>query len=328
VDLVYVDDLLILAPDRGMLQAIKEDLQRAWKLKDLGPVSTYLGMEVDRDREARELTLNQGVYIRQVVQRFKDWNLKPYGTPLATDHGLSPATEDEEQCPGQERYPELVGCLMYLMVCTRPDLAHTLSVLGRYVAPGKHAARHWKAALRTLGYVARTSDLCLTLGGAHAGTTLAGFTDASWADVPESRRSSQGYCFTLGSGMISWKATRSPAVALSTCEAELYGGASAVQELMWLKRLLGELNMEQPRPALWCDNQSTVAHTKDPIFSGRSKHIDARYFFIRELVQGGKMVTHHIQGEDNPADLFTKALPQDRHKKMLDLMGLCTSQCG
>jgi hypothetical protein len=128
--------------------------------------------------------------------------------------------------------------------------------------------------------------------------------------------------------MISWKATRSPAVALSTCEAELYGGASAVQELMWLKRLLGELRFPQVQPALWCDNKSTVAHTKDPIFSGRSKHIDARYFFIRELVQGGRMVTNHISGEDNPADLFTKALPQDRHKKMLDLMGLQRPICG
>ena len=95
-----------------------------------------------------------------------------------------------------------------------------------------------------------------------------------------------------------------------------------MQELMWLKSLLGELRVPQPLPVLWCDNQSTVAHTQDPIFSGRSKHIDARYFFIRELVQGGKMASQHIQGEENPADLFTKPLLQDRHHKMLGLMGL------
>ena len=174
--------------------------------------------------------------------------------------------------------------------------------------------------MRVLGYAVNTKDLRLTLGGDAA--TLEGFTDASWADNQEDRRSSQGYCFTLGSGMISWKATRSPTVALSSCEAELYGGTSAAQELLWAKRLLQELGCVTQRPTLWCDNKSTVLMTRDPVFSARSKHIEARYFFIRELTQGEEMQTEHIFGEHNPADIFTKALLKERHYKLLQLLGL------
>jgi hypothetical protein len=223
--LVYVDDLLILAPHAEALQGIKVQLQEHFPLKDLGPVSTYLGMEVSRDRGRKVLHLHQQKYIKVIQDRFSEYPIKGYATPLAVNHNLRLPTPEDSEEPGQERFPELVGSLMYLMICTRPDLAHALSVLGRFVGPGRHGAAHWRAGLRVLGYVGRTADLQLALGGEQV--QLQGFTDASWADDLQDRRSSQGYNFTLGGGAISWKATRSPAVAMSTCEAELYGGASA-----------------------------------------------------------------------------------------------------
>jgi hypothetical protein len=277
-------------------------------------------MEVSRDRTKREISLKQTKYIEDIQKRFAEFPCKPADTPLMVNHALTLPSAEDEEMQGQDRYPELVGCLMYLMVCTRPDLAYPLSVLGRFVGPGRHSSKHWKAALRVLGYAIHTKHLKLTLGGFD--TTLVGYTDASWADNQDDRRSSQGYCFTLGKGMISWKATRSPTVALSSCEAELYGGTSAAQELLWLKRLLQELDCWTQQPVLYCDNKSTVAQTKDPVFSARSKHIEARYFFIRELTQGKEMSTQHITGEDNPADIFTKALSKDRHYKLLHLLGL------
>jgi hypothetical protein len=318
--LVYVDDLLLMAKQPSDLQDLKDMLKRKFPLKDLGPVKQYLGMEISRNRDVKEIYLQQTKYIESIQKRFSDFDIKAFETPLAVNHGLTIPLEEEETLRGQERFPELVGCLMYLMVCTRPDLAHSLSVLGRFVGQGRHGPIHWKAALRVLGYAVHTKELRLILGG--GGSTLEGFTDASWADAQDDRKSSQGYCFTLGRGMISWKATRSPSVALSSCEAELYGGSSAAQELLWAKRLLQELGYSTKKPVLWCDNQSTVLMTKDPVFSSRSKHIDARYFFIRELTQGGEMETRHIAGVDNPADVFTKPLLHERHKKMLTLLGL------
>ena len=318
--LVYVDDLLVMAPTLQLLQETKEHLHSQFPLKDLGPITSYLGMEVTRDRGSRTISLCQGHYITQILHRFRDHGIKSYKTPLPVNCDLRLPSEAEDCPPEVDRYPELVGCLMYLMTCTRPDLAYPLSLLGRYVAPGRHGLDHWKMALRVLGYVEHTKDRSLTLGGPDI--TLQGYTDASWADCKDDRRSSQGYCFTLGSGMISWRATRSPAVALSSCEAELYGGAAAAQELMWLKRLLSELGHSQDRPTLWCDNSSTVQLTKDPVFSGRSKHIEARYFFIRELSQAHLLQVQHIAGAVNPADVFTKPLLRDRHELMLQLLGL------
>jgi len=318
--LVYVDDLLIMAEDTTGLQELKEKLKAKFPLKDLGPIKTYLNMEISRNRDKKEIYLFQTQYIDSVLEKFADFPCKEAETPLPYNHNLTLPSEDEETVPGQERYAELVGSLMYLMVCTRPDLAYPLSVLGRFVGEGRHSSKHWKAALRVLGYVAHTKHLRLTLGGEK--TELEGFTDASWADHQDDRRSSQGYCMTLGSGMVSWKATRSPAVALSTCEAELYGGTSAAQELLWLKRLLQELGYPTEKPVLWCDNKSTVAQTRDPVFSARSKHIEARYFFIRELTQGNEIKTEHIAGLSNPADIFTKSLLKERHNSMLEMMGL------
>jgi hypothetical protein len=321
--LVYVDDLLLLARDLEALQALKDQLSQHFPLKNLGPVSQYLGMEVTRNRSSREVYLSQAKYIDVLQHKYREYPLRAYDTPLAQNSGLTLPEPGEEQLEGQERFPELVGGLMYLMVCTRPDLAHSLSVLGRFMAPGRHGAQHWKAALRVLGYVVSTKQLQLTLGGpATVLEGLMGFTDASWADILPDRRSSQGYCLTLGSGAISWRANRSPAVALSSCEAELYAATAAAQELLWLKRLLHELGYPTRQPTLYCDNSSTVALTKDPVFSARSKHIEARYFFLQDLVAAKELHTQHLPGEVNVADVFTKPLAAERHHQLLRLLGL------
>ncbi|CAI7890456.1 unnamed protein product, partial [Closterium sp. NIES-53] len=123
-------------------------------------------------------------------------------------------------------YPELVGCLMYLMTCTRPDLAYPLSLLASYVAPGRHRKVHWDAAKRVLRYLCSTSGTGLVHGG-RGPVVLTGHADASWVDDSATQRSSQGYTFSLGSGSISWRSTRSSSVLSSSCEAEIYAGTMA-----------------------------------------------------------------------------------------------------
>ena len=326
--LVYVDDLILVAQTQEQLQRLKAKMKEILPLKDLGPTSEYLGMEINRDRSNKLIYLSQKRYIEDISRRFADCAIKTHPTPLAVNHNFTLPSDDEEPAQSQERYPELVGCLMYLMVCTRPDIAHAMSVLGRFVAPGRHGAEHWKAALRVLGYVQFTSDLCLMLGGDDA--ALAGYTDASWADDLIDRRSSQGFCLTLGKGVVSWKATKSPSVALSTCEAELYAGTAAAQYLLWLKRLIQELGCHQGAPVLWCYNKSTIALTKDPVYSARSKHIEASYHFLRELSIQGELTVQHVATNENVADIFTKPLARERHQYLVSKLGLVshTSQPG
>ncbi|CAI7782977.1 unnamed protein product [Closterium sp. NIES-54] len=177
------------------------------------------------------------------------------------------------------------------------------------------------AARRVLRYLQHTKDYTLTLGGADP-PVLTGFSDSSWADSQPDRRSSQGYGFTLGSGLISWRSTRSSSIALSSCEAELYAVTMAAQEARWLSYLLTDLGSPQPCPTLRCDNASTIHLTKEAVFHGRSKHIELRHYFVRDLVQDGHITVRKIDSSSNPADIFTKALDRSTHSAILPLLGL------
>ncbi|CAI7748213.1 unnamed protein product [Closterium sp. NIES-53] len=176
------------------------------------------------------ITLSQSHMVQQVLQRFNFTYSSPQATPLSTRHSLS-ARPSDESVESSGPYPELVGCLMYLMTCTRLDLAYPLCILTRYVAPGRHQPEHMDAAKRVLRYLCSTSGMGLVVGG-RAQVVLTGHADASWVDD----------------------------LATSGCEAEIYAGAMAAQELHWLTNLLTDLG-EAPRspPVLYVNNKAMLA---------------------------------------------------------------------
>ncbi|CAI7807638.1 unnamed protein product [Closterium sp. NIES-53] len=209
--LVYVDDLVFASADTEALAHVKAQ---------------------------RTITLTQSHMVQQVLQRFGFTYSSPQSTPLPTGHPLSaPPSDESVELSGP--YPELVGCLMYLMTCTRPELAYPLSLLARYGAPGRHR---------------------------------------------------KGYTFSLGSGSVSWRSTRSSSVLSSSCEAEIYAGAMAAQELRWLTYLLTDLG-EAPRspPVLYVDDKAMLALCQEHRLEHRTKHIALRYFLARELQQRGQL---------------------------------------
>ncbi|CAI7811577.1 unnamed protein product [Closterium sp. NIES-53] len=227
--LVYVDDLVFATADIEALTLVKSELQKRHICTDVGELRSYLGLQITRDRARRTTTLTQSHMVNQVLQRFGFQYSSPQLTPLSTSHTLSAPPSDESVEPSGP-YPELVGCLMYLMTCTRPDLAYPLSLLAHYVAPGRHRKVHWDAAKRVLRYLCSTSGMGLVLGGPGP-VVLTGHADASWVDDSATQRSSQGYTFSLDSGSVSWRSTRSSSVLSSSCEVEIYAGAMAAQEL-------------------------------------------------------------------------------------------------
>ncbi|CAI7888923.1 unnamed protein product [Closterium sp. NIES-53] len=187
---------------------------------------------------------------------------------------------------------------MYLMTCTRPDLAYPLSILARYVAPGRHRPEHMAAAKRVLRYLCSTSGLGLVLGGRRP-----------------------GYTFSLGSGSVSWRSTRSSFVLGSSFEAEIYAGAMAAQELRWLTYLLTDLG-EPPRypPVVYVDNKAMLALCREHRLEHRTKHIALRYFLARELQQRGQLCLAYVACEANTADIFTKALPPGDHQRFCTML--------
>ncbi|CAI7897213.1 unnamed protein product [Closterium sp. NIES-54] len=233
---------------------------------------------------------------------------------------LAPPSDESVEPSGP--YPELVGCLMYLMTCTRPDLAYPLSLLACYVAPGRHRKVHWDAAKRVLRNLGSTSGMGLVLGG-RARVVLTGHADVSWVDDLATQRSSQGYTFSLGSDSVSWRSTRSSSVLSSSCEAEIYAGAMAAQELHWLTYLLTDLG-EAPRspPVLYVDNKAMLALCQEHRLEHRTKHIALRYFLARELQQHGQLCLAYVASQANTADVFTKALPPCDHQRFYTVLGL------
>ncbi|CAI7879682.1 unnamed protein product [Closterium sp. NIES-54] len=196
------------------------------------------------------------------------------------------------------------------------------SAVARYVAPGRHRKVHWDAAKRVLRYLCNTSGMGLVLGG-RARVVLAGHADASWVDDLATQRSSLGYTFSLGSGSVSWRSTRSSSVLSSSCEVEIYVGSMAAQELRWLTCLLTDLG-EAPRslPVLYVDNKAMLALCKEHRLEHRTKHIALRYFLARELQQRGQLRLAYVASQANTADVFTKALQPCDHQRFCTVLGL------
>ena len=304
--LVYVDDLIIAAKDDETMAQIKKELMSRFPMTDMGELTNYLGIEITRNTATKTISLSQASYINAILREYHMEGCSPVQTPLPQEHGLTdPAVGNS--CESPEEFPRMVGSLMYVMVGTRPDLAYPMSALSRQLAPGRATQEHLDQARRVLRYLKGTIDKCLVLGGVTP-PVLTGYSDSSWADDHTDRRSTQGYGFTLGSGLISWRSTRSSAVALSSCEAELYAATMAAQEAQWLMYLLEELGYLLGPAVLKCDNSSVIHLTEEPKFHRNTKHIHLRHFFIRELVQQGRIVMQKVPSDCNVADLFTKAL--------------------
>ncbi|CAI7897261.1 unnamed protein product [Closterium sp. NIES-54] len=236
---------------------------------------------------------------------------------------LAPPSDKSAEPSGP--YPELVGYLMFLMTCTRPDLAYPLSILACYDAPGRHRPEHWEATKRVLLYLCSTSGMGLVLGG-RGPLVLTGHTDTSWVDDLATQRSSQGYTFSLCYGFVSWRSTRSSSVLSSNCEAEIYAGAMAAQELHWLTHLLTDLG-ERPRssPVLYIDNKAMIALCQEHRLEHRTKHIALRYFLARELQQRGQLHLAYVATRANTADIFTNALHSGDHQRFCTVLGLVPS---
>ncbi|CAI7806109.1 unnamed protein product [Closterium sp. NIES-53] len=327
--LVYVDDLVFATADSEALTLVKSGLQKRHTCTDLGELCSYLALQIPQDRALRTITLTQSHMVHQLLQRFGFQFSSPQPTPLSTDHSLSAPPSDESVEPSGP-YLELVGCLMYLMTCTRPDLAYPLSLLAHYVAPGRHGKVHWDAAKRALRYLCSTSSMGLVLGG-WGPVVLTGHADASWVDDLATQRSSQGYTFSLGSGSVSWRCTRSSSVLSSSCEPEIYAEAMAAQdveamaaqELRWLTYLVTDLG-EQPRlpPVLYVDNKAMIALCQEHRLEHQRKPIALQYFLARVLQQRGQLRLAYVATRANTADIFTKALQPGDHQRFSTVLGL------
>jgi Reverse transcriptase (RNA-dependent DNA polymerase) len=310
---IYVDDLLLTGASKPDIDKVKDSLKERFKMSDLGACHFYLGMEVTRDRPRRTLRLSQTAYLRKILQDFGMEHCNKVTTPMETSSRLMPAEPGyEADSKFRKQYQSAVGSLMYAMLGTRPDLAFAISVISRFSSNPTNA--HWSAVKRVFRYIASTLDMGLVFRGGLQ--PLEGYTDSDWAGDQDTRRSTSGYVFNLGSAAISWSSKRQPTVALSTCEAEYVGQKNAAKEAIWLQRFLRQIDPNQDpglgATIIYGDNQGAIALAKNDQYHGRVKHVDTDIHFIRECVTDGRIDLRYVPTTEQVADGLTKPLCRDK----------------
>jgi len=321
---VFVDDLLIVGPSKANISMIKAKLSERFHMTDLGPCKYYLGMEVTRDRQNRTLKLSQRSYLEKVLRDFGMWDCnKKHDTPIDTHTKLQKAeAEYEPKIADIKWYQSAVGSLMYAMLGTRPDIAYAVSVVSRFAA--KPTQAHKATVTRIFRYLRKTVDYVLVFKGPLI--ALTGYSDSDWAGDHDTRKSTSGYVFNVGSAVISWSSKLQSTVALSSCEAEYIGQTNATKEAIWLRRLLNEIQLEAANEAqatiIYCDNQGAIALAKNPQFHARTKHIDIQHHFVRDKVSEGAVELQYIETENQVADGLTKPLDKIKFQRFREAIGL------
>nr|GEV94323.1 retrotransposon protein, putative, Ty1-copia subclass [Tanacetum cinerariifolium] len=290
---LYVDDMLIAAPNKDQTRKLKDQLSNEFDMKDLGDAKRILG------------------------KRSKN-GCKPVPTPLAPHFKLSshecPKSKEDKEDMSRVPYSSAVGSLMYAMVCTRPDLAHAVSVVSRYMHnPGK---MHWEAVKCILRYLKGTSNIGLSFEKGRASPNgVVGYVDSDYAGDLDARKSLSSYIFSHCGSAISWYSFLQAITALSTTEAEYISSTEGVKEAIWLRGMVNEFGLPQEELVVYFDNRSAVHLTKNNKFHSKTKHIEVRHHFVRDIVD-------KIHTNDNPADMLTKVLTPTKFKHCLDLVGV------
>ncbi|GJT58785.1 retrotransposon protein, putative, ty1-copia subclass [Tanacetum coccineum] len=272
--LLYVDHMLIACKSKAEIGSTKSLLKKEFNMKELGEANKILGMEIVRDRSRKILKVSQSGYVSKILNNFRIDNGKSVKMPLGGNFKLSlkdfPVRDCNVERMSKVPYANAVGSLMYLMVCTRPDISYTVS----------------------------------------------------YAKDPDKGRSITGYAFLVHGCVVSWKATLQNVVALSTTEAEYMALTEAVKEPIWLRGLLEELGVELKTVAVNYDNQGAIHLSRNHVFHKRTKHINVRYHFIREVLEAKTDKVLKVGTEHNDADALTKVVPGLKLQHCLELLNI------
>ncbi|KAJ9557500.1 hypothetical protein OSB04_012114 [Centaurea solstitialis] len=324
---LYVDDILLIGNDVPTLQSVKEWLSKCFQMKDLGEAAYILGIKIYRNRSKRLIGLSQSTYIDEVLKRFRMDESKKGFIPM--QHGIvlsktqCPVSSEDQDKMKSVPYASAIGSIMYAMLCTRPDVAYSVSVTSRYQQnPGEP---HWVAVKNILKYLRRTKEMFLVFGGSEDEISVTGYSDASFQTDRDDFRSQLGYVFTLNGGAISWKSSKQDTIADSTTEAEYIAACDAAKEAVWLRNFLSDLRVVASisRPIdIFCDNSGAVAQAKEPREHHKSRHVLRKYHLIREIIGRGDVRICKIPTEDNVADPLTKPLARAKHEAHANSIGM------
>ena len=320
---VYVDDLL-LGCSRGphALQELKKAISSKFTVRDLGPVKSFLSINIVKTPEFIKLDQRDKILALLVKYGLSDCKSAPTpldpGTQLTKDD--CPQTKEEMLAMTRFPYRAIIGSLLFISVCSRPDIAFAVNSLSQFMHnPGMI---HWKALQRVLRYLSGTAGYCLKYSRSAA-PKFDAYVDSNWGGDLDNRRSTSGFIVRVNGSPVQWRSVRQRSVALSTMEAEYMALAEVTKEIIWFRGVLGELDLLSNKPTtVYEDNQSCILLAQERRFHGQAKHINIRYNFIRDCVQDGTIQLEYCSSTEMVADALTKHLGRVAYQRLVALMHL------
>lgn len=309
---IHVDDGIAGCNSKVFLTFIKGEIGKAFGIKDLGPVKTFLGVQFERNLVTRELWIHQEAYIDALLEEYGLVGCNPVSTPLDAIHPFGRPTDVYPDVPNlTQSFQRLLGSILFLQRFSRADISDAVLLLSHHCS--KPLLRHYAAAKRLLRYLSGTRSLRLHYGGVDKDRALAGFTDADWAGDKLTRTSVSGFVWFLAGGPISWSSKSQTCVATSSTESEYVALTCAIQEGLWLRTSLSQLHIPTPSSlVISTDNEGARSLSENDSSHSKAKHIDIRYHFIRSHVESGTVSVVHTPGVSNPADILTKPLSRGK----------------
>lgn len=306
-----MDDILIASNSEESVYELSETLNKEFKLSDQGEATYFLGMNLIR--ENGNLRINQVGYLNKLLNKFSMTDSKPKTTPI--EKNLIFQNSELTKKP----FKELVGCLMYVMLHSRPDISVAVNYFSRCQSIATDA--HFEQLKRILRYIKATLDLSKQNNDANI---LQGYVGADYANDVADRKSTSGYLFQVYGSTVCWVTRKQATVSLSSTEAEYQSLASAVQECIWLRGLLEEMCILDIKDTtcLFGDNQSCIKFAEEPRKHHRMKHLDVKFNYIHEAILSKQVKLKFVESENQLADFLTKPLAYPVFNKMRSNIGL------
>lgn len=315
--LIYVDDILVATKSEDHQQFVKTFLKSEFEISDLGDINFYLGIKIEKGID-NYFAISQEKYINKIVEDAGVTNGKYSKIPM--DVGYLKNITESVLMPSNEKYRKLIGSLLYLSTNTRPDISTAVSILSRKV--NKPTYNDWTELKRLTKYLNGTKHLKLKLS-CNNNKGLYGFADADWAQCQIDRKSNSGYLFKYNGSCISWSCRKQESVSLSSTEAEYISLSEATQEAIWLRRLMNDFEIKIHKAVIiYEDNQSCLKLTQNDKFSRKTKHIETKFNFVRDLVNKNIIKLLYCPTEQMEADMLTKPLQAIKIKYFCELIGL------
>ncbi|GJT71550.1 retrovirus-related pol polyprotein from transposon TNT 1-94 [Tanacetum coccineum] len=311
---IYVDDIIFGSTNPKLSKRFGKLMHSKFDMSMMGELKFFLGIQIHQS--PRGIFINQAKYAQEILKKHGMTSCDSIGTPMATKHldaDLSGTPVD------QTKYRSMVGALMYL-TASRPDIVHATCYCARYQA--KPTEKHLTAVKRIFRYLKDSINMGLWYPK-DTGFELTAFSDSDHAGCLDSRKStSGGIQFLGGDKLVSWSSKKQDCTSMSSAEAEYVSLSACCAQVLWLRTQLTDYGFHFDKIPMYCDSKAAIAISCNPVQHSRTKHIDVRYHFIKEQVEKGIVELFFVGTEYQLADLFTKALSEDRFKSLVRQLGM------